>query len=90
MQNIDVYLAPNRGSSNLLITNLTGHPTVVVPNGFDKLGSPTSISFVGKLMGEAEVLRVAKAFQDATGFHLRHPDLDANIQAFREEQGESE
>ena len=90
-RDIDVYLAPNRGSSNLLITNLTGHPTVVVPNGFNSRGSPTSISFVGALMGEAEVLRVAKAYQDATDFHRTHPDLDANIKAYWEKQeGETE
>ena len=32
-----------------------------------------SISFVGKLFGEAEALAVAKAFQDATEFHVRRP-----------------
>jgi hypothetical protein len=29
--------------------------------------------FVGKLFGEAKLLAVAKAYQDATSFHLRHP-----------------
>jgi len=28
---------------------------------------------MGKLFGEAELLAVAKAYQDATGFHLKHP-----------------
>jgi Asp-tRNA(Asn)/Glu-tRNA(Gln) amidotransferase A subunit family amidase len=88
MRDIDVYLAPNQGSSNLLITNLTGHPTVVVPTGFNSEGSPTSISFVGALMGEAAALRVAKAYQDATDYHLKHPDLDANIAAYRDKQAE--
>ena len=30
----------------MIITNLTGHPVISVPNGFDKKGNPTSISFM--------------------------------------------
>ena len=75
MKDIDVYVAPSINNSNLLLTNLTGHPTVVVPNGFNEKGSPTSISFVGNLFEEAKILRVAKAFQEATAFHLKHPKL---------------
>ncbi len=75
MKDIDVYIAPTYGSANLLITNLTGHPAVVVPNGFDEKGNPTSISFIGSLFEEAKTLRLAKAFQDATDFHLKHPRL---------------
>jgi len=76
MKEVDVYIAPSFGGNNLLITNLTGHPTVVVPNGYNEKGSPTSISFIGSLYEEAKILRVAKAFQDATDFHLKHPKLD--------------
>jgi len=78
MKDIDVYVAPSFGGNNLLLTNLTGHPAVVVPNGFNEKGSPTSISFIGSLFEEAKVLRVAKAFQDATGFHLKHPKSGEN------------
>jgi Asp-tRNA(Asn)/Glu-tRNA(Gln) amidotransferase A subunit family amidase len=76
MKDIDVYVAPTYGSLSLLITNLTGHPTVVVPNGFDEQNSPTSISFIGNLFEEAKTLRLVKAFQDATEFHLKHPKLE--------------
>jgi Asp-tRNA(Asn)/Glu-tRNA(Gln) amidotransferase A subunit family amidase len=72
---VDVWLSPSFGGSNLLLTNLTGHPCVVLPNGFDEKGSPTSITFMGRLFGEAELLAVAKAYQDATDFHLKHPPL---------------
>jgi len=72
---LDAYVVPSYFGSNLLTTNLTGHPTVVLPNGFRKDGTPVSLSFVGKLYGEAALLAVAKAYQDATGFHLRHPTL---------------
>jgi Asp-tRNA(Asn)/Glu-tRNA(Gln) amidotransferase A subunit family amidase len=79
MKGIDVYIAPSFGGNNLLLTNLTGHPAVVVPNGFDEKGSPTSISFIGNLFEEAKTLRVAKAFQDVTDFHRKHPDLKKNF-----------
>jgi Asp-tRNA(Asn)/Glu-tRNA(Gln) amidotransferase A subunit family amidase len=76
MKDIDVYVAPSFGGSNLLLTNLTGHPCVVLPDGFTKEGTPTSISFIGQLFGEAKLLAVAKAYQDATDFHLKHPLLE--------------
>jgi Asp-tRNA(Asn)/Glu-tRNA(Gln) amidotransferase A subunit family amidase len=75
MKDLDVYVAPSFGGSNLLLTNLTGHPAVVVPNGFNEKGLPTSISFIGNLFEEAKALRVAQAFQQATSFHLKHPVL---------------
>ena len=76
MKDIDVYVAPSFGGSNLLLTNLTGHPCVVLPDGFTKEGTPTSISFIGQLFGEAKLLAVAKQFQDATDYHLKHPNLE--------------
>jgi len=78
MKDTDVYVTPSFGDSNLLLTNLTGHPAVVVPNGCDEEGNPTSISFIGNLFEEAKALRVAMAFQDATDFHLKHPKLEDN------------
>jgi len=75
MADLDVYVAPHGGSANNSATNLTGHPAVSVPNGFGPDGTPTGILFVGKLYGEAGMLRLAKAYQDATGFHERHPAL---------------
>jgi Asp-tRNA(Asn)/Glu-tRNA(Gln) amidotransferase A subunit family amidase len=72
---LDAYVCPTYGGGNLLLTNLTGHPAVVVPDGFRKDGTPTSITFTGRLWGEGPVLALAKAYQDATGFHLRTPKL---------------
>ena len=74
LENIDVYVSPSFGP-NLLLTNLSGHPCVVLPNGFDEEGSPTSISFMGKLYDEGTLLAFAKAYQDATDFHKKHPPL---------------
>ncbi len=72
---VDVYLTPSWASSNLRITNLTGHPCVVLPNGFRE-GLPTSITLNGKLFDESTLLRVATHFQEITDFHQQHPELD--------------
>lgn len=68
---VDVFVAPTFGV--MPITNLTGHPCVVLPNGLTSEGLPTSISFIGRLYGESSLCTVARAWQDATGFHRRHP-----------------
>jgi Asp-tRNA(Asn)/Glu-tRNA(Gln) amidotransferase A subunit family amidase len=72
---IDVLVAPFSGSPAQDATSLTGHPAVAVQNGFDDAGRPTGIQFIGQLYGEANALRLALAYQDATGFHLQHPQL---------------
>jgi len=78
MEGLDVVVTPSFGGQMLLLTNLTGHPQVVIPNGYrSEDGTPTSVSFVGSLFGDAEALRLAKAVQDATDFHVRHPPLFA-------------
>ncbi len=72
---VDLYV----GGNDLLLTNLTGHPTVVLPNGFRKIGDvevPTALTFTGRLYGEAELMGVALAYQQATGHHLRRPPMD--------------
>jgi Asp-tRNA(Asn)/Glu-tRNA(Gln) amidotransferase A subunit family amidase len=73
MDGVDVFITPSYGGNVLLTTNLTGHPAVTLPSGFREDGTPVSISFIGRLYGEAELLAVAKAFQDATGHHLERP-----------------
>ncbi len=74
LSEVDAYIAPSFGGDHLLLTNLTGHPAVVVPNGF-RAGdaTPTSITFMGKLYGESEMLALAQAYQQATDFHRRRP-----------------
>ncbi|MBH2003184.1 MAG: amidase [Sphingobacteriia bacterium] len=75
MQTIDVLICPTRGSGNQsAITNLTGHPAICIPTGFDKRSaSPTSISFLGNLYDEASILLAAKAYQQSTGWDEMHP-----------------
>lgn len=75
LENIDFYIAPSWEGDNLLMTNLTGHPAVVVPNGFSEGGMPTSITFIGKLFDEGTIISAAKMFQSMTEYHLKHPKL---------------
>ncbi|MEO1437604.1 MAG: amidase, partial [Bacteroidota bacterium] len=72
-QQVDVYIAPSWASTSLPLTNLSGHPAIVLPNGFQE-GTPTSITFTGKLYEEGQLLSLAKAYQDATDFHTKHPE----------------
>ena len=76
IQQYDAIICPSRGDGNQsAITNLTGHPVVCVPTGFDKkLNLPTGISFVGKLFDEANLLNIADAFQKATPWDEAHPN----------------
>ena len=74
-EEVDLYIAPSWEGDNLLLTNLTGHPCVVLPNGFSEEGTPTSISFIGNLFDEGRLIAVSKKYQDATDHHLKHPDL---------------
>ena len=72
----DAILVPSLGGSNqLLATNLTGHPVVVLPAGFNRDGTPASFSILGNLFEEGRILAVAAAFQEATGYHLEQPPL---------------
>jgi Asp-tRNA(Asn)/Glu-tRNA(Gln) amidotransferase A subunit family amidase len=74
-EKVDLYVYGN----DLFITNFTGHPTAVLPNGLVKAGDvevPTAITFTGKLYGETELLAVAHAYQNATGHHLKRPPMD--------------
>ena len=73
METVDVYVVPSFYGDNLLRTNLTGHPCVVVPNGFNEKGTPTSISFIGDLYQDGNVLAVAKAYQESTDWHKQYP-----------------
>lgn len=71
----DVIITPSFGGTQLLVTNLTGQPCVVMPNGFDEKGSPVSISFLGNLYDEASPLTLAAFYQSLTDFHKQKPGL---------------
>ncbi len=82
MTGFDLYVT---GSGDVGLTNTTGHPSVVVPYGFGVRNpdsdSPTEMPLtavlVGDLFADDKILSVAHAFQAATDWHRRHPDLSS-------------
>ncbi|HQV61332.1 MAG TPA: amidase [Chitinophagaceae bacterium] len=75
MKKYDVLIVPSFAGRQLSMTNLTGNPVVCMPIGFNQNGSPVSITLVGNLYDEATILAAAKAFQDKTEHHKKHPLL---------------
>lgn len=75
MSNFDVVIVPTFAGNQSAMTNLTGHPVVCMPIGFNKNGAPVSITLIGNLYDEATILAAAKAFQDKTNHHQQHPPL---------------
>ncbi|MDP5172701.1 MAG: amidase [Bacteroidia bacterium] len=75
MQEVDVLVVPSFGGSQLVLTNLTGHPCVVVPDGERPGAGVNSICFLGNLFDEATILAVAKAYQEATEWEELHPPM---------------
>jgi len=73
MKDYDVVIVPTFMGSQLAITNLTGHPVVCLPIGFNR-SQPQSISLLGNLYDEASILELAKAYQDKTDYENQHPE----------------
>lgn len=75
MSGIDAYV----GGDDLVLTNFTGHPTVIVPDGEradSPTGQPGTITFTGAIFGETKLLALAHAYQLAGTAHQKRPPLD--------------
>lgn len=55
--------------------NLAGLPAVSIPCGFDEQGLPIGMQLIGKVLGEARLFEVAHAYEQATAWHRRKPQL---------------
>ena len=83
MSEWDVLVTPSFRGSALTLTNLSGHPSITMPNRFDPLTDdpasprrrPGSITLVAGLYRDDLLLSVAKAWQGATGFHRLRPPI---------------
>jgi Asp-tRNA(Asn)/Glu-tRNA(Gln) amidotransferase A subunit family amidase len=77
MSKVDVYVGSGQ---DLTITNLTGHPSVVFPMGFQERQGrmmPGSVTLTGRLFEESTLLAVGRALQTAVGDHLKRPAVEA-------------
>ena len=75
MKDVDLYVQ----GDDLVLTNMTGHPTIIVPFGDrnpEKSKQPGTVAFTGRLFGETELLQVALAFEQATAASERRPPLE--------------
>jgi aspartyl-tRNA(Asn)/glutamyl-tRNA(Gln) amidotransferase subunit A len=57
--------------------NLTGHPALAVPCGMSSSGIPIGLQLVGRMSGEADLLGLARVYEQATPWHTMHPPLEA-------------
>jgi len=55
--------------------NLAGTPAICLPSGFTTAGLPLSIQFAGRRLSEPMLCRIAHAYEQATTWHDRHPDV---------------
>jgi len=55
--------------------NITGHPALSIPCGFTRDGLPVGLQMIGPRWKEARLLGLALAYEEATGWHNRHPEL---------------
>jgi aspartyl-tRNA(Asn)/glutamyl-tRNA(Gln) amidotransferase subunit A len=55
--------------------NLTGHPAISIPCGFTRTGLPIGLQLIGPRWSEAQLLSIALAYEDATEWHKRRPQL---------------
>lgn len=75
MKDYDVVVTPSFGGPQLQITNLTGHPALCMPNGFNDNGSPTSITLLGNLFEEDKLVLLGNYLQQNTDWQAKRPPL---------------
>lgn len=85
MDDVDLYV----GGRDLGITNLTGHPTAVMPAGFRERGEarvPFSVTMTGRLFGETNLLSVAHAYEQVAGHNKQRPPLERFLASMEQEK----
>lgn len=71
---IDAVLCPPFVDNLLLVTNATGHPSLVLRSGFGASGRPTSITLIGRLFDEGTLCRIGRAMEAELGVQDRRPE----------------
>jgi len=55
--------------------NFTGHPAISIPCGFAKNRLPIGLQLIAPRWQESKLLAIARAYEQATNWHERHPEL---------------
>jgi amidase len=55
--------------------DMTGSPTITLPAGFTQQNTPIAFQFVARHFEEELLVRAGWAYQQATDWHRKHPDL---------------
>lgn len=72
MSQYDAFISSN--GAGLGVTNLTGHPAIALKCGFQN-GAPRALMVTGRLYDEGTICRIARAYEQATEWKDRHPEL---------------
>ena len=77
LADFDLFVASGTGGYSLFLTNLTGHPQVLIPLPPSEAGQARAFSLVGHPYDEERILAVAQMLQDRldTGYSKHRPDL---------------
>lgn len=74
-EKIDDPLTMYLADANTVPINPAGIPAMSVPAGFTKENLPVGMQIIGPHFGEGQIIEVADAFQEATDFHKKKPNL---------------
>lgn len=75
---------------DLVYTNLTGHPSVILPYKVEKNRgrlTPKMVTITGHLFAEERLLAIAKVFEDRIGHSLTRPPLETFLEQFEQQNG---
>lgn len=67
--------AAPRSAEFTMPMDLAGVPAICLPCGFSSDGLPYSIQFTGRRLSESTLCRIAHAYEQATPWHTRHPEV---------------
>jgi Asp-tRNA(Asn)/Glu-tRNA(Gln) amidotransferase A subunit family amidase len=72
---IDAIICPAFAANLTLITNATGHPSLVMRTGFREKGRPTGTTLIGRLFDEGTLCRIGNAIERELDVASRRPEL---------------